>query len=349
MPKRTIRSLSILLLLGSIILFSTPTIARAQGGRLGVPTAASPIADPARSLPGNAVTPGYVTLSDGKVFRLAEEIRPVSNLLQEASPAGGTAPAPAAGGSSSEPDSGNDPSKAKNRFNLYHEYYRIQNGFNFNTTTAAVTLPIFAGGGSFTFHAPFTYAELPGANPFGIGDVYGRLILMPTKWDIFKQHCDWPFPKVTPIFGTEIYFPTAASTLARDPNGARIETLTLGTAKYRLAPFAGFVWSPAKDWLVIPVYIQDMSIAGDRTFDSINQGKFRLFVQYQNPQGWYMKPEFQVVTDFNNHNRVDMYLAPEIGNVFKGGTVFYVKPGLGLLRNAFARDWGIEFGIRTPF
>ena len=44
-----------------------------------------------------------------------------------------------------------------------------------------------------------------------------------------------------------------------------------------------------------------------------------------------------------------MYLAPEIGNVFKGGTVFYVKPGMGLLSNAVARDWGIEFGIRTPF
>ncbi|HET6573413.1 MAG TPA: hypothetical protein VFG68_07415 [Fimbriiglobus sp.] len=86
-----------------------------------------------------------------------------------------------AGGAEGGPDAGTDPSRAKRRFQLYHEYYKIQgSGFNFNTTTASVTLPILGGGGTFGFNVPFTYAELPRANPFGLGDAYARLILLPS-------------------------------------------------------------------------------------------------------------------------------------------------------------------------
>jgi hypothetical protein len=55
------------------------------------------------------------------------------------------------------------------------------------------------------------------------------------------------------------------------------------------------------------------------------------------------------VTDYNDNNRTECYVAPEFGKVFKGGTTFYVKPGYGFIRNASNRDWGMELGMRTVF
>jgi hypothetical protein len=255
-----------------------------------------------------------------------------------------------AGGGGDAPDPGTDPSKAKRRFLFYHEYFNIQGtDNNFNTTTVAAILPILGGGGTFGVFVPFTYAEIPQprANPFGLGDVYGRMILMPSTWDEFKG--DWPFQKVIPIIGTDIYLPTADSTLVINPYASRVLSVSLGTRKYRLAPLVGFAWQVSERWSVIPVYFQDMSVAGDPTAKNINQGKLRLFVQYQDPSGWYFKPEFQVVTYYNDDNRTEIYVAPEVGKVFKGGSTFYIKPGYGFLRQDYNRNWGIEFGLRTLF
>lgn len=295
---------------------------------------------------------GVLRMSDGNSFRLLAD--PVK-LVQATAPAEGSHAAGGAGGQEGSggggPDAGTDPSKAARRFMLFHEYYKIQgNGFNFNTTTAQVVLPILGGGGTFGLNVPFTYAELPRANPFGLGDIYGRLILLPTKWDLFKE-CggEWPFKRVIPFFGTDIYFPTADTTLLLNPVAARVTTVSLGTQKYRLAPLAGFAWQVSERWTVIPVYFHDLSVAGNQNVDSINQGKLRLFVQYQDPSGWYLKPEFQCVTDYNDNNRSEFYVAPEVGKVFKGGTTFYVKPGYGFIRHDNNRDWGIEAGLRTTF
>lgn len=273
-----------------------------------------------------------------------------------AAPGGGGAPGGGAAGEgegeAGGPDAGTDPSKAKRRFNLYHEFYRFQNGFSFNTTTATAVLPILGGGGTFGFNVPFTYADLPGpagVSAFGLGDVYARFILLPTKWEWFKERFDWPFERVTPFFGTDIYFPTAENSLLLNPLAARLITVSLGTQKYRLSPLVGFAWRPTDRWSVIPVYFQDISVAGNQKAASINQGKLRLFVQYQDPSGYYVKPEFQVVTDYNDNNRTEFYVAPEFGKVFKGGTVFYVKPGVGFARSPNNRDWGLEFGMRTLF
>ena len=255
-----------------------------------------------------------------------------------------------AGEANDGPDPGTDPSKVKRRFMLYNEYYNIQGtDYNFNTTTAAVVLPILGGGGSLGMYLPFTYAEIPSppANPFGLGDVYSRLVLLPSKWDEFKG--EWPFQNIIPVIGTDIYFPTADTTLVLNPAASRITTVSLGTRKYRLAPLIGFVWKASERWSVIPIYFQEMSVAGDPTAKTINQGKLRLFVQYQDPSGWYFKPEFQVVTYYSDNNRTELYIAPELGKIFKGETTFYVKPGYGFIRDAFNRNWGIEIGIRTMF
>lgn len=284
---------------------------------------------------------------DDTAFRvLAEPIQ----LAQATAPGAAAGRGEAAGGGEGGPDAGTDPSKAKRRFVMYHEYYKIQgSGANFNTTTASVILPILGGGGTFALNVPFTYADLPGAKPFGIGDIYGRFILIPTTWDFFKERWCWPLEKVVPVIGTDIYFPTAENTLAINPFAARITTVSLGTRKYRLAPLVGFAWQVSERWSVIPVYFQDMSFAGDQSADSINQGKLRIFVQYQDPSGWYFKPEFQTVVDYNNDNRYELYVAPEVGKVFKGGTTFYVKPGYGFIRHDNNRDWGVEAGMRTVF
>ncbi|MCI0702203.1 MAG: hypothetical protein L0241_14055, partial [Planctomycetia bacterium] len=275
---------------------------------------------------------------------------------QGQAPAGGVSGAE--GGAGREgggdgPDAGTDPSKAKRRFTLYSEYYRIQNGLSFNTTTANVTLPILGGGGTFGFNVPFTYTDVPAPagniSAFGLSDVYARFIMLPTTWQAFKERCDWPFPNVIPVFGTDIYFPTAENNLLFNPLAARLITVSLGTQKYRLAPLVGFVWRPTERWSVIPVYFHDLSVAGNQNAASINTGKLRLFIQYQDPTGYYFKPEFQVVTDYNDNNRTEFYVAPELGKVFKGGTVFYVKPGVGFARSSLNRDWGIEAGIRTVF
>lgn len=299
-----------------------------------------------------ATEPGLLRMPDGASFRLLAD--PVLPAQATAPAAGGQAAAGGAGGGGDQgggPDAGTDPSKAKRRFNLFHEYYNIKgSGFDFNTTTMSVVLPILGGGGTLGVNVPFTYAELPQANPFGLGDAYARFIFMPTKSVWFKEAgLEWPFHRVIPVVGTDIYFPTADTTLRLDRVASRITTVSLGTRKYRLAPLAGFVWQVSERWTLIPIYFHDLSVAGDQTAPSINQGKLRVFVQYQDPSGWYFKPEFQLVTDYTDNNRCDFYVAPEVGKVLGGGTTFYVKPGYGFIETTNNRNWGIEAGVRTTF
>jgi hypothetical protein len=140
------------------------------------------------------IDPGLLRMPEGAAFRsLADPV----NLAQATAPAegaaggggeGGAAGGGGEGGAAGGPDAGTDPSKAKRRFNLFHEYYNIKgSGFDFNTTTMSVVLPILGGGGTLGVNVPFTYAELPQANPFGLGDAYARFIFMPTKGVWFKE------------------------------------------------------------------------------------------------------------------------------------------------------------------
>ncbi|HET6573414.1 MAG TPA: hypothetical protein VFG68_07420 [Fimbriiglobus sp.] len=151
------------------------------------------------------------------------------------------------------------------------------------------------------------------------------------------------------MIGTDIYFPTGDTTLRLAPLAGKIITVSLGTAKYRLAPLVGFVWKASEQWTVIPIYFHELSVAGDQHAKTINVGKLRTFVQYQDPSGWYAKPEFQFVTYYSDNNRCEFYIAPEVGKVLKGGTVFYIKPGYGFILHDNNRNWGIEADIRTVF
>ncbi|WP_029629873.1 hypothetical protein [Zavarzinella formosa] len=316
-----------------VLMWGWASLASAQTPLIDLPESEKTMAGPFVDTPTPAETLAV------QATRPAEE--------EGAAKSGGAAPGAEQG--QGGPDAGTDPSKLKRRFTFYHEYYRIQNGLSFNTTTLSATLPILGGGGSVGINVPFTYADLPKAKPFGLGDVYTRFIFLPTKWEDVREVFEWPFKTVLPIIGTDVYLPTADSQLVLNPFAARLTTVSLGTGKYRLAPLVGFVWQAAERWTVIPIYFQDMSVAGDPAFQSVNQGKLRLFVQYQDPSGYYFKPEFQLVVDYNDHNRVDFYVAPEVGKVFKGGTVFYIKPGVGLLKDNVNRDWGFEMGMRSVF
>ena len=125
---------------------------------------------------------------------------------------------PPAGGEAEEIDAGTDPSKSSRRINLFHRYYKIQNGFSFNTTTAQLVFPILAGGGNVQLKIPFTYAELPDERPFGIGDMSFNVILLPTKWESLKAH--WSHARLTPFVGLETFIPSADSTLRIDPESS---------------------------------------------------------------------------------------------------------------------------------
>jgi hypothetical protein len=251
------------------------------------------------------------------------------------------------GADAGELDAGTDPSKSSRRINLYHEYYKIQNGAAFNTTTAQLVFPILAGGGNLQLKLPFTYAELPEERPFGIGDISVNVILLPTRWESLKGH--WTHARVTPFFGIETFIPSADSTLRIDPESSHVTTLSQGTGKYRVNAMGGVAWALSREWLIIPLYSQETSFAGDPAFQEISQGKVRVFVQYQHRSGFYIKPEIQWVIDFEDDNRLDWYIAPEVGQVLRGGTVFYIKPGFGLVAAPNNRDWGLEFGIRQKF
>lgn len=162
------------------------------------------------------------------------------------------------------------------------------------------------------------------------------MILLPTKWESMKGY--WTHARVTPFVGIETFIPSADSTLRIDPESSHVTTLSLGTGKYRVNAIGGVAWALSRECLIIPLYSQERSSAGDPSFQDISQGKIRVFDQYQHRSGFYVKPEIQWVIDFEDDNRLDWYVAPEAGQVLRGGTVFYIKPGFGLVDDPKNRD-----------
>jgi hypothetical protein len=62
-----------------------------------------------------------------------------------------------------------------------------------------------------------------------------------------------------------------------------------------------------------------------------------------------MLPEFNMVIDYRNGGNIDAYIAPEIGYVYKG-TTLYAKPGFGITPDGPTdRNVGVEFGFRLAF
>lgn len=255
--------------------------------------------------------------------------------------------APPAGGPSDQDggyDNGNDPTKIRKRFSFRTDTTRFANALTVTTTTASVAFPILQEDklkATFGFDLPMNYYEVE--RPIdtilsGIGDLKAQFIFVR------------PVNKtITAVFGTNIYFPTADDRLLELPTPGRFTDANLGTGKYRVEPLLGVVFVVSENLFVIPFYAHDMSFAGDGTAQSINRGTARLFVNYSLPQGWYLSSETQILINYNNGNDLDAFQRLEVGKAFKNGTVFYVKPGVGIDPGPFNREWGIEGGVRFVF
>lgn len=143
--------------------------------------------------------------------------------------------------------------------------------------------------------------------------------------------------------------PTAEQQLLELPSRNSFTNVDLGTGTFRLEPLMGAVFFLSKELFVVPLYAHDLSFAKKPGAISINRGTARVFVNYSLPRGYYVSSESQVLINYNNGNDLDVFQRVEVGKAFKNGTVFYVKPGVGVAPGPFNREWGIEGGVRFVF
>lgn len=241
-------------------------------------------------------------------------------------------------------DNGNDPSRVRKRFTFRNEYTRFANGLGVNTTTLQAAFPILQEEklkANFGFDLPLNYYEVKSpidAILSGVGDMKAQVVFVRPASE-----------RVTFVFGSNLWLPTADQRLLRLPNSNTFTTADLSTGKIRLEPLFGTVFFVNKNLFVIPFYAHDLSIAGQRDRPSINRGTARLFVNYSLPKGYYVSSETQFLINFNNGNDLDAFQRIEFGKAFKNGTVVYAKPGFGIGPGPFNREWGIEAGLRFLF
>ncbi|MGL4419048.1 MAG: hypothetical protein ACRCZF_00150, partial [Gemmataceae bacterium] len=270
--------------------------------------------------------------------------RPFETLVQAqaSTPAGG--PPPATTGNSADYDNGNDPTKVRKRLTFKSDYTRFANGLGVSTTTLQASFPILQEAklkANFGFDVPLNYYEVK--NPIdailtGVGDMKAQVVFVRPATE-----------RVTFVFGTNLWLPTAEQQLLRLPNPSDFTAVDLGTGLFRIEPLVGAVFFISPELFIIPFYAHDLSFAGKREAKSINRGTARLFVNYNLPAGYYVSSETQFLINYANENDLDAFQRLELGKSFKNGTVFYVKPGVGLAPGPFNREWGVEAGLRFVF
>jgi hypothetical protein len=97
-----------------------------------------------------------------------------------------------------------------------------------------------------------------------------------------------------------------------------------------------------------PIYQHEFSYAGDPNRPNIHRGVVRVYFMNAWQSGLYVLPEAQLLIDYTNTNRLDVFPMPEVGYSRKG-TTFFVKPGLGINPGPNNRKVGVNFGIRQDF
>lgn len=240
-------------------------------------------------------------------------------------------------------DNGTNPAQNTTTFVVANEYYTLDGNNRINTTYARFKFPIYGGRGSVLFETPYVYynfkatnSQLP--NLGGLGDV--KIQGSFNTWTSESK-------KLTMINFLEMYLPTADNAIVSRNSGNELTAFNLGTGKYVIGPGLGFVYAIAPNFIVAPIYFYEASIFGDPDRVAIRRGKWRLFAMYAWKSGFYVLPEFQVLTNYLTWNN-DVYVAPEIGYSHKR-TTLYVKPGIGIAPDQNDRQWGIEFGGRFQF
>lgn len=300
------------------------------------------------SLPSDS-QPGFLQLPDGQTFRVvagsgAPQADKSGTPAAGAATTGGATAAAAAGGAAAQQDNGTNPAQNTTTFIASNEFYELDGDNQINTTYARLKFPIYDQKGAFLLEIPFVFydftATLPASPEIGgIGDV---------KFQVSYNTCIAENKKLTMINFLEMFVPSADTALvALQPGGNELTAFNLGTGKYVLGPGIGFVYAPAKNLILAPLYFYETSVAGDDDRVEIRRGKFRFFAMYAWESGLYVLPEFQVLTNYLTGNN-DAYAAPEVGYSAKG-TTFYVKPGVGIQPDINDREWGIEFGARVQF
>ena len=241
-------------------------------------------------------------------------------------------------------DTGNDPTIVRKRLTFRNEYIRFGNGLGVNTTTLQTSFPILQEKTcklNFGFDMPLNYYEVEqpiAAALSGIGDMKAQLMWIKPLGD-----------QVTMLFGSNIWLPTAEQQLLQLPDIGVYTDVDLGTGKFRLEPLLGAVYFVSRKFFVVPLYAHDMSFAGKPQSPTINRGTARLFLNRTFEQGWYVSSETQFLINYANNNDLDTFQKFELGKAFSNGTVFYLKPGVGIAPDEFNREWGIESGIRFVF
>jgi hypothetical protein len=263
-------------------------------------------------------------------------------------------------------DNGTDPSVFAKRMVVYNDFNHLRNGIDVNVNYFDLYFPGLKDAKEverflLKVEMPFVNAQnnlgrlLPPAEASeappavsGVGDILFRFFILP--W--YNESRDFKI-----LTGVDLYIPSAQGELLFSPLTNGFSELQLGTGKYRLAPLLGFVRAVKPNFLIAPIYFQDVSVAGDPSRPNINIGKFRFFVMYAWPSGWYVLPELQIVTNYHAipntiiDRFTEVFLRPEVGKVLnKDGTTVYVEPGFGLRNSSpVNRKWGIEAGLRMRY
>ncbi|MFN9717580.1 MAG: hypothetical protein ACK58L_02735 [Planctomycetota bacterium] len=249
------------------------------------------------------------------------------------------APAPSEGF-----DNGNDPTRIRRRFTFRNDYVSFANGLKVNTTSVQTVFPILQEEtltSNFGFEVPMNYYEVEqpiDATLSGVGDMKAQLMFIKPVNET-----------MTMIFGSNLWLPTAEQQLLELPDSGSYTDVDLGTGKFRLEPLIGSVIFVNQNLFVIPFYAHDVSIAGKSEAGPVNRGSARLFVNYSFDGGYYASSETQMLINYANDNDIDAFQRLELGRAFRNGTVFYVKPGIGIAPDEFNREWGLECGLRFVF
>ncbi len=247
------------------------------------------------------------------------------------------------GGADGQQDNGTNPAQNARTLIVSNEFYQLADtGNKINTTFARFKLPIVGGRGALLFEMPFNYydiAEPVSGQVGGLGDL---------KFQINFNAWTSPSKQLTFLTMMEFYIPSADNVLLTQvPDANEFIGIDVGKGKFQLGPGLGLVYAFAPNFIFAPLYFYEFSVAGSDARPDVRRGKWRVFMMYAFPSGFYTLPEFQALTDYESGNN-DLYFAPEFGYSTKG-TTFYTKPGFGISPDANDREWGIEFGMRVMF
>jgi hypothetical protein len=204
----------------------------------------------------------------------------------------------------------------------------------------------YPGGG-----VPFADLD-PDGDETGVGDAIFRLMGKSDDWKFDSPLFDGGSGEVMGLF--EITVPTATEDVLGE------ETLVASPG------FAVVADVDDRGSFIAMMNFFDFDVIKDSSREDILRFRGRwffmkpltppAFMAAQDPDipdlgafaGLYLLPELQPVYDFEN-SEFSVWLAPEVGKVYREGQIFYIKPGWGIDSESNERDFTFEMGWRYFF